>query len=345
MLRYTKTYLNRRLTARSFPSGNAYFHGDIVKVNPRCALSGSSTKYWGVAISTCVLTHGWHTINYILNRSFDRIDRCFDIRGRSRVGLHRKHPTPEQGLLVNIHSLIQLLVLVEECRKAEAVIDELRHVVTSYGFASYGVLRYPRDSEDSAGVVLAGQWPDMWPQIYLNKKYVLSDPTMRYLAHAQRPFRWRDSLAAFRNDAHYRRMEQMMADAGTHGLRDGYSFPIYGRNGILGYMTLAGLSVDLSPVEVSLLDAIARKVFWRLLEFKGEAQALLEVSGADTRLTRREMEILRYLAEGLTSVEIGKQLKISNHTVDWYMNGLQEKLKSRNRQHAVAVAFRQGLIA
>jgi LuxR family transcriptional regulator len=261
------------------------------------------------------------------------------------VGLHLKHLSPEQGHLVNIHSLIQLLVLVEECRKPEAVIDELRHVITSYGFSYYGVIRYPKQTEDPVGLMLAGQWPDMWPQIYLSKKYVLSDPTVRYLAYAQRPFRWKDSLAAFREDAHYRRMEQMMADASSHGLRDGYTFPIYGRNGILGYMTLGGRPVDLSPVEISLLDAIARKTFWRLLEFRGDAQALLEVSGADTRLTRREMEILQYLAEGMTSVEIGKHLKISNHTVDWYMNGLQHKLKSKNRQHAVAVAFRHGLIA
>ena len=61
-------------------------------------------------------------------------------------------------------------------------------------------------------------------------------------------------------------------------------------------------------------------------------------------LTRREMEILHYLAEGLTSVEISKVLKISNHTVDWYMNGLQQKLKAKNRQQAVALAFRHGLV-
>jgi LuxR family transcriptional regulator len=56
------------------------------------------------------------------------------------------------------------------------------------------------------------------------------------------------------------------------------------------------------------------------------------------------MEILHYLAEGMTSMEISKHLKISNHTVDWYMNGLQDKLRAKNRQQAVALAFRYGLI-
>jgi LuxR family transcriptional regulator len=246
---------------------------------------------------------------------------------------------------VNIHYLIQLLVVLEECRKAEALVDEFQRVVTSYGFEYYGLLRYPKHSEDLIDSMLVGHWPEGWGQVYIAKKYVLNDPAIRYLAHAQRPFKWRDSLAAFRKDPHYRRMDQVMAAAASYGLRDGYTFPIHGRSGILGMMSIGGNPVDLSPAEISLFDAIARKAFWRLLELRGEQGVALEdLPGADTRLTRREMEILQYLAEGMTSVEIGKQLQISNHTVDWYMNGLQDKLKAKNRQHAVAVAFRHGLI-
>ncbi|MGO7719119.1 hypothetical protein ACC706_38660, partial [Rhizobium johnstonii] len=48
----------------------------------------------------------------------------------------------------------------------------------------------------------------------------LIDPMVRYLAHAQRPFRWREAMAAFRKDAYHRRMEQMMVDAFGHGLQD-----------------------------------------------------------------------------------------------------------------------------
>jgi LuxR family transcriptional regulator len=248
------------------------------------------------------------------------------------------------AFLVNIHSLIQLLVVLEECRKPAGVVVELEHVIRSYGFQYYGLLRQLKPSEDPISLVLAGHWPESWPQIYVSKKYVLTDPTVRYLAYAQRPFRWQDSLAAFRKDPHYRRMEQMMADAHSHGLKDGYIFPIQGRNGLLGNMSVGGSAVDLSPVEILLFEAVARKAFWRLMDLAGESRALETVSGIDTRLTRREMEILQHLAEGMTSVEIGRLLKISNHTVDWYMNGLQDKLKAKNRQHAVALAFRHGLI-
>lgn len=245
---------------------------------------------------------------------------------------------------MNIHSLIQLLVVLEECKKTERVVAELENLLHSYGFQYYVLLRHPKRASDTLSSILAGDWPERWSQVYAAKKYLLIDPTVRYLGQTHRPFRWRDGLAAYRRDPHLRRMEQMMADAAHHGLQDGYIFPVHGRNGLLGSMSIGGQPVDLSPVEMSLFEAVARKAFWRLLELRDEAEAFDGATIVDTPLTRRELEILHYLADGLTSMEISKLLTISNHTVDWYMNGLQDKLKAKNRQQAVALAFRHGLI-
>ncbi|MBX5135061.1 LuxR family transcriptional regulator [Rhizobium lentis] len=251
---------------------------------------------------------------------------------------------------MNINSLIQLLVILEECPDPDAVVTELEQALHGSGFEYYGLLRHLQQGPAQQNIELraaplAGRWPEQWLQIYAAKKYVRIDPMVRFLAHAQRPFRWRESMAAFDGDVHQRRMEQMMVDAFGHGLEDGYLFPIHGRNGILGSLSLGGKPIDLSPVEIALLEAVARKTFWRLLDLKGEAEALETVLPTETPLTRREMEILHYLAEGMTSMEISKMLKISNHTVDWYMNGLQAKLKAKNRQQAVALAFRHGLLS
>ena len=246
---------------------------------------------------------------------------------------------------MNIHSLIQLLVLIEECRGTGAVVSELDRVIRSYKFDYYSLTRQPRSGGDPATLELAARWPDQWSEIYAVKRYGLADPTVRFLVRAQRPFRWRDTNAVFKGDPHRRRMEQMMADARSHGLIDGYTFPVHGRSGLLGAMTIGGEAVDLSPIEIALFDAVAQRAFWRILELRNEAHALEQTAEVDTQLTRREMEILGYLVDGLTSIEISKRLSISNHTVDWYINGIQDKLKARNRQHIVALAFRHGLVS
>ncbi|MDL2404313.1 autoinducer binding domain-containing protein [Rhizobium calliandrae] len=245
---------------------------------------------------------------------------------------------------MNIHSLIQLLVVIEECKLSKNVVAELEQVLRSYRFDFYGLIKAPRPNTDHMNPVLAGRWPDKWPLTYVAKRYVLIDPTIRYLGRAQRPFRWRDAVVAMKGDPLRRRMEQMMADARANGLIDGYIFPIHGRSGLLGNMTIGGNVIDLSPVEISLFDAVAKKAFWRLLELRDEARSLEEASKTDLKLTKREMEVLNHLAEGMTSMEISRMLKISNHTVDWYMNSIQDKLNAKNRQHIVAIAIRNGLI-
>lgn len=244
---------------------------------------------------------------------------------------------------MNINQLLQFLVVADECRSAAEVISELEKLVGSYGFDYYGVVRQPKPNENPLELVLAGRWPDGWPQVYIAKKYVLLDPTIRYLAQAQAGFRWRDTLSAFKGDPHRKRMERMLADGMSFGLFDGYIFPVHGRTGLMGNMTVGGNPVDLSPIEISLFDAVAKKAYWRLLEF-AEHESLGAPKSIDARMTRREMEVLNYLADGLTSNEISKILKISNHTVDWYMNGIQDKLNAKNRQHVVALAFRLGLV-
>lgn len=246
---------------------------------------------------------------------------------------------------MNVNSIIQSLVVIDECSTYAQVIAELERLLASYKFDFYGVIRQPKPNEDPMSLVLAGRWPEGWPEVYIAKKYVLIDPTIRYLGTAQRGFRWRDTVVAFRGDPHRKRMERMMIDGRAFGLEDGYIFPVHGRSGLLGNMTIGGRVVDLSPVEMAMFDAVAKKVFWRFLELNGQIAEYERASSVDTVMTRREMEVLSYLADGMTSNEISKILKISNHTVDWYMNGIQDKLKAKNRQHVVALAFRLGLVS
>ncbi|MNE65338.1 Regulatory protein SdiA [compost metagenome] len=66
---------------------------------------------------------------------------------------------------------------------------------------------------------------------------------------------------------------------------------------------------------------------------------------APTRtLTRRELEVIRWTAQGKTSAEIGQILSLSDHTVNAYMNNAIKKLDCVNRTQLVAKAIRSKLI-
>jgi DNA-binding NarL/FixJ family response regulator len=63
------------------------------------------------------------------------------------------------------------------------------------------------------------------------------------------------------------------------------------------------------------------------------------------RLTERERDVLRLLADGLRSEEIAARLFISEHTVRAHAAKATTRLGARTRTHAVAIALRNGLIA
>jgi len=70
----------------------------------------------------------------------------------------------------------------------------------------------------------------------------------------------------------------------------------------------------------------------------------LRGSTEQPRLSERETEILRLLAEGMSSAEIGDQLFVSVTTVKTHLRNLYEKLEVSDRAAAVAQAMRGGLL-
>jgi DNA-binding NarL/FixJ family response regulator len=61
-------------------------------------------------------------------------------------------------------------------------------------------------------------------------------------------------------------------------------------------------------------------------------------------LTERELSVLRLLADGHDTAEVGRQLFYSERTVKNIVHDMTSRLDLRNRTHAVAYALRQGLI-
>lgn len=62
-------------------------------------------------------------------------------------------------------------------------------------------------------------------------------------------------------------------------------------------------------------------------------------------LTRREMEILEYIAQGLLNKQIAVQLGISEQTIKNHVTSILRKLNANARTEAVILALRQGLIS
>ena len=111
------------------------------------------------------------------------------------------------------------------------------------------------------------------------------------------------------------------------------------QNGAVGYLTK-----DVSPE--ALLRAvrsawagelaIPRKMAGRLVRRLAESSrpTVNESDPALATLTRRELEVLRYLSEGRTDHQIAEMLTISPRTVETHVSSILHKLGTRNRAEA-----------
>ncbi len=62
------------------------------------------------------------------------------------------------------------------------------------------------------------------------------------------------------------------------------------------------------------------------------------------KLTDREMDVLRLLAQGQTNKEIADALGIAERTVKFHVSSILGKLGAANRAEAVTIARQRGLV-
>ncbi len=115
------------------------------------------------------------------------------------------------------------------------------------------------------------------------------------------------------------------------------------RAGASGYLLKnAPLDRVLAAIEethgggVPMTASIARKVLHLFRE--------QSAPGVDYGLSKREVEILQLLVDGLKQRQIAEKLFLSRHTVDSHIRNIYAKLHVHSRARAVAKAVREGLI-
>ncbi len=65
---------------------------------------------------------------------------------------------------------------------------------------------------------------------------------------------------------------------------------------------------------------------------------------AEARLSGREVEVLRLVADGYDTADVAEQLAYSESTIKGVLAKLMTRLEARNRCHAIAIVLREGLI-
>lgn len=238
---------------------------------------------------------------------------------------------------MNMNNLIER---INVCETREEMLELVVEVAKLMGFEyiSIGFKQFFSFSEPDVEIV--SNFPQEWINDYVEQNYILIDPIITRAIHTQKPVIWKDM--------YFVNTPEILESVKKSNIQQAWTFAIGNLTGGVAYMTLARTHTEITPElpaqQLASLTAVLHFAHERLLFItdlsynseKGQARRL--------QLTSREIEILRFTADGNTSAEIATKLSISERTVNFHINNILIRLNVSNKTAAVARAISQGLL-
>lgn len=220
-----------------------------------------------------------------------------------------------------------------------AVQDAVERIAEAYGVA-YVTLHVFRSGEDAQNKpYVRTNYPDAWVRHYLLNDYVRIDPVLQMAEHTAGPFCW-SSLTPSSEQI------EMMAQAAKHGLgQTGFSVRHVDAVGRRSVLSFNAPDAKGGPTWAPHLPQMRDGLIHLAHKLHHMALAEIYVNGAPLpQLSPREIECLKWTANGKAHTDIAIILSLSEHTVRGYLKDARTKLECVTLAQAVSKATALGLI-
>lgn len=186
--------------------------------------------------------------------------------------------------------------------------------------------------------ILFRNWPRDWAALSDSKAFGANSFVVTEARKRMTPFTWREIMTARPLLAGER---EVWDAARAFGWHNGFVLPVHGPGGYFAIVSMASpeRDLDLTPERLMQLQMMAMLAHERCYFLSNVAPS----SGANDPLSPRELECMRWIAEGKTDSEIAIILSISDATVRFHLNRARRKLGARNRAQATARLVLRGL--
>ncbi len=196
----------------------------------------------------------------------------------------------------------------------------------SYGFQAPLPLSRPR-------LIWHNDYPPAWQKHYMDMGYPAVDPRIIRARQSPEPFLWSAEL--------FRDVPELWADMQTAGLAYGWTQSVLNEPGGISMLSLTRRE----PFTPDELDARLPRMQWlALVTHKAFSRVIRARLASDSpALTARELEVLRWTADGKSAQDIAEILLLSKNTVDFHIRNSIMKLDAPNKTAAVVRAVLLGL--
>lgn len=227
---------------------------------------------------------------------------------------------------------------LSDCKTFNQVHAALSEISGKLGFDAFlysgrfytGVTRYMEQVESN--------YDASWLERYDSQGYVQIDPTVSHAFASVCPLIWNDEM--YKTEA----QRNFQEEARRYGLAEGITLPVHSRNGDVALLSLAVARSDEEArrhvramlIWGSLLSTITHESMRQIVKD--------QCMEPPPKLTKRENEVLQWVAGGKSTWEISKLLSISEHGVSHHVRNVLSKFDVASRHQAVAKAVAFGLL-
>lgn len=219
--------------------------------------------------------------------------------------------------------------------------------ITKYlGFDSfmYGATGTPKPDHEAVSFVYT-TLPKEWVRRYDERAYIEVDPRINLTWDSAFPLVWDQTNIRGMDPG----SDAFLDDAMRYGIASGISFMFHGPHNSHVVVALNSTVPVCDAVRdevvvrnlplVLMFGNYFHEIFMRSVIEKG-----LAPRSAGVPLSQRERECLELAANGQTTDDIAHKLDIRHRTVQFHFDSIRTKLGAANRQEAIAMAMRNGVI-
>ena len=220
---------------------------------------------------------------------------------------------------------------IERSADMDALRGSVRAFAGPLGYDSFILYTAPPPSDGADDVIkdllwVEGDWfgdREMEPKAYLARC-----PVNRHVLETDRPFFWTKTGGLGRES--YR--VGPPRGTGMHGLQ----VPVFGSAGLVGAMSFGGNAIN-SSVEARLgLTLVAVAAFQAAQRLTGPTMPVVP------RLSKRELEVIRWIASGRRQADVALLLKLSERTIKGHLRRIRNRLGATSTAQVVHLLVRAG---
>ncbi|WP_349747055.1 autoinducer binding domain-containing protein [Pseudomonas frederiksbergensis] len=179
-------------------------------------------------------------------------------------------------------------------------------------------------------------YPREWNTKYENEHYDAVDPILAHCHDSEVPILWQEEC--------YSKTPRLWQAKKNQGLNYGWSQSVHDRNGLCSMLSVARTHCPITAYELYKNLGYAIFISRHLHGLVAKDLHVSSLKPATVHLSCREIEVLKYSADGKTACEIAIILRLSESTVNFHIKGAIRKFGVNNKIAAVISAARSGVI-